>query len=131
MKNCKIIFGMFCCSAVLLAMSAPAARAQDEVEPQHTQISTEANTPVVVKQKPAKAVWLKAEVIHSDRNALIVREVGNEMDIHTFTYTGKAKNKIEPIQDAGGYQSGDRVRILWIPGSSEALDIKGRPSKPI
>jgi hypothetical protein len=32
------------------------------------------------------------------------------------------------ILEDGGYQSGDAVRIKWLPGSSEALDIKGRPS---
>jgi hypothetical protein len=132
MKNCKYIAGAFCCAAVMLVVAAPPARAQSEViEPERTPISTEANTPVVVKQKPAKAVWLKAEVVHSDRNTLIVREVGNEMAIHTFTFSERAKDKIEQVQDAGGYQSGDHVKILWIPGSSEALNIKGRPSKPI
>jgi hypothetical protein len=130
MKNCKFIVGAFCCAAVMLAIAAPPARAQ-AIEPKRTPISTDVDTPIVVKQKPAKAVWLKAEVIHSDRHTLIVREVGNAMDIHTFTFSDKAKDKINQAQDAGGYQSGDRVRILWIPGSGEALDIKGRPSKPI
>src|SRR5271163_585534 len=131
MKNCNFIAGALCCAAVMLTMGAPGARAQVETEPARTPISTETNTPVVVKQKPAKAVWLKAEVIHSDRRTLIVREVGNGMEIHTFTFSEKAKDKIEQVQDEGGYQSGDHVRILWIPGTSEALNIKGRPSKPI
>ncbi len=130
MKNFNSIAGAFCCAAVMLVIAAPPARAQ-LIEPARTPISTDVNTPVVVKQRPARAVWLKAEVIHSDRNTLIVREVGNEMAIHTFTFVDKAKDKIEQVQDAGGYQSGDHVRILWIPGSSEALNIKGRPSKPI
>ena len=37
---------------------------------------------------------------------------------------------MEEVEDAGGYQSGDLVKVLWIPGSGEALRIKGRPSKP-
>jgi hypothetical protein len=130
MKNCKFIAGVFCCAAAMLAVAAPPARAQ-VIEPARTPISTDVNTPVVVKQKPAKAVWLKAEVIHSDRQTLIVREADNAMEIHTFTFSDRAKDKIEQVQDAGGYQSGDRVRILWIPGTSKALNIKGRPSKPI
>jgi hypothetical protein len=130
MKNFNSIAGAFCCAAVMLVIAAPPARAQ-LIEPARTPISTDVDTPIVVKQRPAKAVWLKAEVIHSDRNTLIVREVGNEMAIHTFTFSEKAKDIIEQVQDAGGYQSGDHVKILWIPGSSEALNIKGRPSKPI
>src|SRR5271163_935532 len=131
MKNCNFIAGALCCAAVMLTMAAPAARAQVATEPARTPISTESGTPIVVKQKPAKAVWLKAEVIHSDRRTLIVREVGNGMEIHTFTFSERAKDKMEQVQDAGGYQTGDHVRVLWIPGSSEALNIKGRPSKPI
>jgi len=130
MKNFNSIAGALCCAAVMLVIAAPPARAQ-VIEPARTPISTDVNTPVVVKQKPAKAVWLRAAVIHSDRRALIVREEGNGMEIHTFTFSERAKDKMEQVQDAGGYQTGDHVRILWIPGSSEALNIKGRPSKPI
>jgi hypothetical protein len=53
------------------------------------------------------------------------------MAVHTFTFSERAKGKMEEVQDAGGYQTGDRVKVLWIPGSGEALNIKGRPSKPI
>jgi len=131
MKKCKLIATSLFCAAGVLAVGAPSARAQVVTEPVRAPISTATNTPVVVKQKPAKAVWLKAEVIHSDRHTLIVRELDNSLDIHTFTFSEKAKDKIEQVQDEGGYQTGDRVKILWIPGSSEALRIKGRPSKPI
>jgi hypothetical protein len=130
MKNYKFIVASLFCAAALLAVSAPSARAQ-VTEPEKTPISTDVNTPVVVKQKPAKAVWLKAEVIHSDRRTLIVREADNPMEVHTFTFSDRAKDKIERVQDEGGYQRGDHVKILWIPGSGEALNIKGRPSKPI
>jgi hypothetical protein len=130
MKNYKFILASLFCAAAVLAVAAPPARAQS-IEPARTPISTDVNTPVVVKQKPAKAVWLRAEVIHSDRRTLIVREEDNPMEIHTFTFSARAKDKIEQVQDAGGYQNGDHVKVLWIPGSSEALNIKGRPSKPI
>ena len=93
MKNCKLIIVALFCAVALLAGAAPSARAQVVTEPERTPISTDTNTPVVVKQKPAKAVWLKAEVIHADRNILIVREVGNEMAIHTFTFSDSAKGQ--------------------------------------
>ena len=93
-------------------------------------ISTDTNTPVVVKQKPAKAVWLKAEVVHADRHTLIVRELDNGMAIHTFTFSDRAKDKMEEVQDEGGYQTGDRVKVLWIPGSGEALRVgAGLPNR--
>ncbi len=131
MKNYKFIVSALICAAGVLAASAPSARAQVVTEPARVPISTDANTPVVVKQKPAKAVWLKAEVVHADRHSMIVRELDNGMAIHTFTFSARAKDKMEEVQDAGGYQTGDRVKVLWIPGSGEALRIKGRPSKPI
>src|ERR1700693_5010562 len=101
MKNCKFIAAALFGAAALLAVAAPPARAQ-VTEPARTPIPTAPNTPIVVKQKPAKAEWLKAEVIHSDLNTLIVREVGNAMVIHTFTFSERAKDKIEQVQDAGG-----------------------------
>jgi len=131
MKNFKFIISGLLCAAAVLAVGAPTACAQVVTEPLRTPVSTDTNTPVVVKQKPAKAVWLRAEVIHSDRRTLIVREEGNGVEVRTFTFSARAKAKMEQVQDAGGYQTGDHVRVLWIPGSSEALDIKGRPSKPI
>ena len=60
---------------------------------------------------------------------LVIRR-DNSMLIHTFTYSEKAQDKMNYIVENGGYQVGDQVSIRWIPGGSEALDIKGRPSKP-
>jgi hypothetical protein len=89
------------------------------------------SAPIVVKQKKQKPVWLKAEVIHADNHTLLVREQANQMNIHTFTYADKAQKKMSQVLDKGGYQSGDRIKILWMSGGSEALDIKGKPSKAI
>jgi photosystem II stability/assembly factor-like uncharacterized protein len=117
------IFGGLAVCAVLAASFAvcPGAGAQ-------TSVST--TTPIVVKEKPTKAEWLNAEVVHADKHSIIVRERDNSMLIHTFTYSEKAQNKMDRILDDGGYQSGDSVKIRWMPGGTEALDIKGRPSKP-
>jgi hypothetical protein len=79
----------------------------------------------------AKGTWLKAEVIHFDSNSIIVREEANERAIHTFTYVPKLKNKMQQISDRGGYQYGDKVKILFQPGQTVALKIVGKPSKPL
>jgi hypothetical protein len=94
------------------------------------QSTADTTAPIIVQEKPSKAVWLKAEVVHADLHTIIVRERDNSMMIHTFTYSGKAQDKMNFIVENGGYQVGDQVSIRWIPGGSEALDIKGRPSKP-
>jgi hypothetical protein len=107
------------CAGLSLA-NVPAANAQ---------VNT--NAPIVVKQRAKKPVWLKAEVIHADNHTLMVREEANSLNVHTFTYADKAQKKMSKVLDAGGYQSGDRIKVLWMAGGSEALDIKGKPSKAI
>jgi hypothetical protein len=96
----------------------------------HAQTTASTTSPIMVKDKPVKSVWMKAEVVHADLHSIIVRERDNSMMIHTFTYSEKAQDKMNQIVENGGYQVGDQVRIRWMPGGSEALDIKGRPSKP-
>ncbi|HEY0702693.1 MAG TPA: hypothetical protein VGD60_07985 [Candidatus Acidoferrales bacterium] len=115
----------------ILAISAPAQAQTTTSAPAGTfgdTTTTNVAAPIVVRETPSKAVWLRAEVVHADSHTIIVRDEGNAMLIHTFTYSEKAQNKMNQILDNGGYQSGDKVRIRWIPGGSEALDIKGRPS---
>jgi hypothetical protein len=90
--------------------------------------------PIVVKQttpKPTKPVWLKAEVVHADRNSIIVREQADGVAIHTFTYSDLLKPKMEKFADQNGFQSGDKVKILYQPGQTVALKLRGKPSKPL
>jgi hypothetical protein len=109
-----------------IAFAAAPAKAQDEpVSPLNT------SSPIVVKQKAVKPVWLKAEVIHADQLSLLVREEDNGLNIHTFTYSDKAREKIQAVLEAGGYQYGDKIQVRYMPGKTEALDIKGGPSKPL
>jgi len=104
-----------------LAIFVPCAQAQ--------QVDT--NAPIVVKKQKAKPLWMKAAVIHADRNELVVHEAGNERAIHTFSYGPKAAQTIQKILNAGGYQHGDAIKIRYEAGQTVALEIKGKPSRPI
>jgi len=84
-----------------------------------------------VKQKAVKPVWLKAEVIHADQLSLLVREEDNGLNIHTFTYSDRVREKMQAVLEAGGYQYGDKIQVRHMPGKTEALDIRGGPSKPL
>jgi hypothetical protein len=135
MTTFNVVRGILCGTAfgALLAI-APAVSAQSQgpmpaqdVQPINT-TSIVSTTPIVVSETPVKATWLRAEVVHADSHTIIVRDEDNAMLIHTFTYSEKAQNKMNQILENGGYQSGDKVRIRWMPGGSVALDIKGRPS---
>ncbi|MGB8540631.1 MAG: hypothetical protein WCD49_03240 [Candidatus Acidiferrales bacterium] len=121
MKNSRILAAFsLALLAGCLSGAVPVARAQ-----------LSSTSPIVVKKKAQKPVWLKAQFIHADNHTLMVREQANQMNVHTFTYADKAQRKMSKILDEGGYQSGDPIKVLWMAGGSEALDIKGKPSKAI
>jgi hypothetical protein len=119
MKNSKLIAGSLLIAAALALNAIPAAA------------QTTTSSPVVVKQITPKPVWMKAEVIHADRNSILVREQDSGRSIHTFTFDGKIRDKMQQIADNGGYQNGDKVKILYLPGQTVAMKIHGKPSKPI
>ena len=125
MKTFRIFSALAALAAGVAFGTTPAKAQADPVSPLNT------SPPIVVKQKAVKPIWLKAEVIHADQLSLLVREEDNGMNIHTFTYSDKAREKMQAVLDAGGYQYGDKVRIRYMPGKTEALDIQGDPSKPI
>ena len=91
------------------------------------------STPVSTLPGPSKPVVFHGEVLHQVANAITVRnlEPGHEREIRTFSYSDGIKSQMQKILDAGGYQYGDKVEILYTPGSTVALRIQGKPSKPI
>jgi hypothetical protein len=103
-----------------LAAVAPSARAQ-----------MDSSAPMVVKQQKVKPLWMNAEVVRADHNTLTVREAGNEMALHTFTYGPKAAQQMQKALNAGGYQRGDAIKVRFQSGHTVALAIKGKPSRPI
>jgi len=125
MKTLRIFSTLAALAAGVAFGTTPAKAQADPVSPLNT------SPPIVVKQKAAKPIWLKAEVIHADQLSLLVREEDNGLNIHTFTYSDKAREKMQAVLDAGGYQYGDKIKIRYMPGKTEALDIQGDPSKPI
>jgi len=117
--------------AVAVALCSPAARAQAP--------GPVIAAPIIVKtldaitSKPngnGKGQWLKGEVIHADAQSIIVSEQGNERMIHTFTVSPTLKDHMQAIVDRGGYQFGDKVKVLHQPGQTVALKVSGKPSKP-
>jgi hypothetical protein len=125
MKTLRILSMLAVLAAGVAFGTTPAKGQADPVSPLNT------SPPIVVKQKAVKPIWLKAEVIHADQLSLLVREEDNGLNIHTFTYSDKAREKMQAVLEAGGYQYGDKIKIRYMPGKTEALDIQGDPSKPI
>ncbi len=82
MKTIRIFAALAVLAAGIAFTSAPAKAQSDQATPLTT------TSPIVVKQKAAKPVWLKAEVIHADQLSLLVREEDNGLNIHTFSLLG-------------------------------------------
>lgn len=114
------LFAALALLAAATAIFSGPARAQTSTTP-----------PIVVKQKPAKALWMKVTVIHSDSHSIMVTERDNERMVHTFTYSEKVAEEMQKyIDDGSNFQNGDQVEILHMPDKLEAIKIKGSPSKP-
>jgi hypothetical protein len=121
MRNPRIALLQIAAGFVFLAAlgaASPAARAQ-----------MDSSGVVASKPQKSKSVWLKAEVIHVDRNSIMVREAEHPMIVHTFTFGTKLAEQMAKVQDAGGFQRGDKVEILRQPVKEVALAIKGHPSQ--
>ena len=112
----------FCC---------PPAAAQDPVI---TPIIVETAAPIVIKAlKPKPSKWAKFEgtVMHANIAQITARAKGNDMAVQTFPLSEKVSAKMQHIVDKGGYQYGDKVKIFYDPVTMKAMNIKGKPSKPI
>jgi hypothetical protein len=115
-------FALFFLAVLVACSAAISARAQ----------ATDA--PIVIKSKPApKVKHLKErfEVLHMMINAIQVRSLADERDIRTFLYSDQIRDRMQAMFNNGGYQYGDKVVIYYMPRSDVALNIKGKPSKPI
>ncbi|HEX4077088.1 MAG TPA: hypothetical protein VHX49_16935 [Candidatus Acidoferrales bacterium] len=106
-------------AALALAVACAAAPAMAQVT---------MSTPIVVQQTTPKMIWLKATIVHADGHSMVVREQSNQLALHTFTYADNLQDAMRQISQAGGYQFGDKVKILYKQGGTVALRIKGRPS---
>lgn len=138
MKNYKILGSSLVLAGALafsgspaqaqVAAAAAAAAAANVVAPVVVKVF---DTVTRKKEIPEGSNWLKAEVIHADSQTIIVRERQNGMMIHTFNFSPDLKDRMQAILDKGGFQYGDKVGILFMPGQTVALRIHGKPSKPL
>jgi hypothetical protein len=130
MKNYRI-FAAALVLAAGLAISAGPARAQVVESAVAAPIITKIISTVMPKGTPKGMSWLKAEVVFAGPNSIVVREQANELAIHSFSFAPELKDQMQAVLDKGGYQYGDKVKILYQPGQTVAVQIQGKPSKPL
>jgi hypothetical protein len=130
MKSYKLIAFLIACAAALAISSSPAQAQVVEAASVAAPMVVNAVNKATTKKNPG-AVWLKAEVVHADARTIIVREKASELTIHTFTYAPNIQDHMQNLEDKGGFQSGDKIKIQYMPGQTVALKIHGKPSKSL
>jgi hypothetical protein len=83
------------------------------------------------KPKPTGLGKFEGFVMNANNAQITVRAKGNDMAIRTFPLSQAASEKMQKIIDKGGYQYGDKVTVYFVPDTSQAINFKGKPSKPI
>ena len=112
--------------------SCPAAAQAPVIVP----IVVDTAAPIVVavvkpKPKPTGLDKFEGFVMHANNAQITVRAKGNDMAIRTFPLSQAASSRMQKIIDKGGYQYGDKVTVFYQPDTSQAITVKGKPSKPI
>jgi len=114
---------------LLSAFWCSPAAAQDPVL---TPIIVDAAVPIIVnavKPKPTGLAKFDGFVMNANIAQITVRARGNDLTIQTFTLSQEAATKMQQTIDKGGFQYGDKVSVLYDPGSLKAVRVKGKPSK--
>jgi hypothetical protein len=110
----------------------PPAAAQAPVAP----IIVDTAVPMVVnavKPKPKANGLAKFEgfIMQANIAQITARAKGSDLTILTFPLSQQASQKMQQIVDKGGYQYGDKITIYYNPTTMQAMQFKGKASKPI
>jgi len=112
----------------LLAIAAGLTFSTGGAAAQAQPLSTD--LPVVAKPATVKPLKFDGTVIASSSAAIVVRSRENAMLTQSFTYSPAVRDQMIKILNKGGYQFGDKVVIHYTPGTTTAVKLQGKPSKP-
>jgi hypothetical protein len=119
---------------VAAGVFSPSAPAQSPVTTVPVVVDTA--VPIIVaavkpKPKPIGIDKFEGFVMHANNAQITLRAKGNDMAIRTFPLSEAVAAKMQKIIDKGGYQYGDKVTVYYQAGTSKAIKLKGKPSKPV
>lgn len=112
----------------ILVFAAGVTFTSGRVAAQAEPLST--GVPVNIKPRNAKPLKFDGQVIASNSATITVRSKENAMLTQTFTYSPAVRDQMIKILNKGGYQYGDKVVIHYTPGTTTAIKLQGKPSKP-
>jgi hypothetical protein len=135
MKSVKLIAVPGIAVLVMAAVLCSPSSAQGPV-PVVAPIVVDTAVPIIISAikptpKPSGLVKFDGFVMHANIAQITVRAKGNDLAVRTFPLSQAAAAKMQQIIDRGGYQYGDKVTVLYDPASEKAVQIKGKPSKPL
>lgn len=110
--------------AIAAGLTFSSGRAMAQAQP----VST--NLPVSTKPATPKPLKFDGQVIASNSATITVRSRENAMLTQTFSYSPEVRDQMIKILNKGGYQFGDKVVIHYKPGTTTAIKLQGKPSKP-
>jgi hypothetical protein len=117
--------------AALLAAPGAFAAPQGQAPPgQAPQDAVKTAPPVQAKHPRPKLDKYKGRVLAFNKAQMIVQSADNEKMVWTFQYSVDLQPKVIDWLNAGGFQYGDSVVVYTNPGTTVAVKIKGKPSKP-
>jgi hypothetical protein len=92
--------------------------------------SSPQNIPAPGAAKSTKPLKFDGQVIAATSATITVRSRENAMLTQTFSYSPAVRTQMVKILNKGGYQFGDKVDIHYTPGTTVAIKLQGKPSKP-
>ena len=87
-------------------------------------------TPAKTSQPKPKLDRYTGRVIVFNLAQILVQSTDNEKMVWTFQYSVDLRQHVLDLLNTGGYQYGDKVQVYCNPGTTVAVRIKGKPSKP-
>jgi hypothetical protein len=72
----------------------------------------------------------RGTVVTANGAAIILRNPANPHEQVTFSYSPMVRAEMVKVLSAGGFQYGDKLTVDFVEGSTVALKLHGKPSKP-
>lgn len=114
----------------ILAIAAGVTFSSAHAAAQKVPVSTGIPESAPTKPAPVKPLKFDGQVIASNSATITVRSKENAMLTQTFSYSPEVRDQMIKILNKGGYQYGDKVVIHYKPGTTTAVKLQGKPSKP-
>jgi hypothetical protein len=126
-KSRAVISAAVVAAALLCVLAASAAFAAPQVgpgAPVAPKSSVSDKPPVTVKPLKFKGI-----VVTASAAAIMVRNPTNPRQPMSFSYSPAVRDQMIKILTAGGFHYGDKVTVVYAPGTTVALKLQGKPSK--